>query len=275
MPLRLIFGAMYHKLGSVKILEGHAETLKGLNDEAKNEAHIVYSIEALRELSTYCAEIELTEAVKYIEDAVDTLERPVWRNIQRLAFEMGAVLKIVENESRGRWVYYIKRQKSDTQRSEGVQWEPIKEKFRSAEKDIDSARMCFAVDENTACVFHLMRVAEIGLRALARERHVKIPKKPLEWAAWQEILTHLGKKVDEIGRRKPGPTKDAALIFYQGCLGEFGAFKDTYRNVVMHVRKTYDEHEAASALLHVREFMVRLSARLEENDKKAIRWGKF
>jgi hypothetical protein len=36
-----------------------------------------------------------------------------------------------------------------------------------------------------------MRAAEYGLRALARERRVAFPKKPLEWAALQELLTQI------------------------------------------------------------------------------------
>lgn len=36
-------------------------------------------------------------------------------------------------------------------------------------KDIAEAGKCLALDRNTAAVFHLMRVAEVGLRALARK----------------------------------------------------------------------------------------------------------
>jgi hypothetical protein len=53
-------------------------------------------------------------------------------------------------------------------------------------------------------------------------------------------------------------------------MGEFEAFKDVYRNNVMHVRKSYDEHQAASVLLHVREFMDRLSAKISENTKNKL-----
>jgi hypothetical protein len=60
------------------------------------------------------------------------------------------------------------------------------------------------------------------------------------------------------------------LEFYRGALGEFEAFKDTYRNNVMHVRKDYDEPQALSVMNHVREFI--LAAKIDEHPK-AIRWG--
>ena len=49
-------------------------------------------------------------------------------------------------------------------------------KIRSAKGDIMDAVDAYALGLNTACVFHLMRIAEHGMRALARERKVKLIK---------------------------------------------------------------------------------------------------
>lgn len=119
-----------------------------------------------------------------------------------------------------------------------------------------------------------MRVAESGLRALARERRVSVPKKPLEWATWQDILSKIKKSVDAMTMWRAGPAKDAALEFYRGAQGEFESFKDTYRNNVMHSRQSYDEFRAASVLIHVRDFMERLASKIDEREIKAIRWGR-
>lgn len=154
-------------------------------------------------------------------------------------------------------------------------WAIVWEKFPSSQKDSKFAVECYALEQDTACVFHLMRVAEYGLRALARERKVKLPKnRPLEWAEWNEIIVAIGKKVDAIANQKRGPKRDAALEFYRGALGQFQAFKDAYRNHVMHARGIYDEHQAASVLSHVRDFMSRLAVKTEENPKRSIDWSK-
>jgi hypothetical protein len=61
--------------------------------------------------------------------------------------------------------------------------------FPAIEWDVYEATDCYALQHNTASVFHSMRVAEIGLRALAKERQISLPKnKPIEWATWQEVL---------------------------------------------------------------------------------------
>ena len=60
--------------------------------------------------------------------------------------------------------------------------------------------------------------------------------------------------------------------FYTGALGEVEAFKDEYRNHVMHTRKSYEEPAALNVMNHVRGFMERLSAKTNERGK-VIRWG--
>jgi hypothetical protein len=118
-----------------------------------------------------------------------------------------------------------------------------------------------------------MRVAEHGLRAVAKERRVKLIKnKPIKWATWQEIIRAIRDAQAEIGKTKPaGPGKDEALAFYSGAVSHLEAFKDKYRNLVMHVRENYDEHQADGVMMHVREFMAWLSAKIGENPKP-IRW---
>jgi hypothetical protein len=46
----------------------------------------------------------------------------------------------------------------------------------------------------------MMRVAEIGLRALPRERGVSFPRHPIEWADWQNILEQTEAKAKDATR---------------------------------------------------------------------------
>ena len=122
-----------------------------------------------------------------------------------------------------------------------------------------------------------MRTAEHGLRALARERRITLPKdKPVEWGTWQDILNQIDDGVNGNGgiakTTKSGAAKDEALAFYNGALGHFLAFKDQYRNMVMHVRERYEEWQGEIALNHLRDFMNGLSLKLSEKTKQPIRW---
>jgi hypothetical protein len=147
----------------------------------------------------------------------------------------------------------------------------VYDNFPSAREEIKDAGNCLASGLHTATVFHLMRVAEIGLRILARDRRVKIKVK-LDYAEWQTIIDGIQKKVDAMSQAKRGPKRAAALEFYRGILGEFSAFKDVFRNHVMHSRVRYDEGKARSAMQHVSEFMKRLATRLSESNIKPLAW---
>lgn len=148
-------------------------------------------------------------------------------------------------------------------------WPRIFEQFPSAKDECGEAVYCYALERNTACVFHSMRVAELGLRALARRLKVRLPKgKPLEWGEWSQLIKAMQGKTDHVAtHKKPGRAKDEVLDFYHGCIGQFLGFKDEFRNQVMHVRKAYDSGQAESALTRVRDFMAKLASRIDEKGR--------
>jgi hypothetical protein len=139
--------------------------------------------------------------------------------------------------------------------------------------EIQSGVDCYALGHSTAAIFHLMRVVEYGLRALARERKVKLDKKkPIEWATWNTILDKLELAQKTIRLKwVAGDKKDAALGFYSGTLAGLHSFKDNYRNMVMHVRKPYDAEDAAKAMRQVRDFMNGISEKVGEGTRNSIK----
>jgi hypothetical protein len=85
--------------------------------------------------------------------------------------------------------------------------EDVFAKFPSANSDIVEAGTCLALERGTACVMHLMRACEVGLRALAATLYVT------EQNNWGEYL----RKIDEalnVGVRTSGarvPMKNSML----------------------------------------------------------------
>ncbi len=154
-------------------------------------------------------------------------------------------------------------------------WDAVLHAFPTARSDAYSACDCWALRHPTASVFHSMRVAELGLRALARERKLSLPKnKAVEWGTWQEIITALDAEIKRIGlQMRAGRPKDAALAFYSGARADLNGFKDEFRNAVMHVRSEYDELQAQRALTQVQAFMERLAQRISEQSQR-INWTK-
>ena len=184
-----------------------------------------------------------------------------------------ALRDIVEVELRGYLFYQYPKLKGDKFRTWSDDWRVSLIAFPDIRADVFSATDCYALQHNTASVFHSMRVAEHGLRALAKERKVRLPRnKPLEWGNWQEIIKALDDQIKIIGQKGAGAAKDNALEFYSGARADLNGFKDEYRNQVMHVRAIYDEHQALRALTKVNAFTEPLAAKIDHTHKR-IKWG--
>jgi hypothetical protein len=217
-----------------------------------------------------CGMLEFTAATDRIRRFRIRMTAPIWADV---AAEFRALREALEDDIRKHSFHHYRPDKAQYLLRFGGNWEIICQRFPSIKDEALSGVDCYAFGQNTASVFHLMRVAEIGLRALARERKVRFKKnKPLEWATWQDILSKIKASADKIANQRAGPARDAALQFYRGALSEFEGFKDAYRNDCMHARKSYNEHEALAIMTHVRNFMDRLSQKLDESATR-IKWG--
>lgn len=139
--------------------------------------------------------------------------------------------------------------------------------FPTARDDIRAAGNCYATDNSTACVVHLMRAAERAMRVLARRLKVSFSY-PLEYAEWGTVI---GKMLFQLEARqkkaqaaKRGPKKDAELRFYSGAIHQCNFLNDFWRVEAAHARKQYNSREALNVLNHVRDFMQTLAERLKE-----------
>jgi hypothetical protein len=141
------------------------------------------------------------------------------------------------------------------------------ETFPSAKSDMTEALRCLALEVNTASVFHLMRVAEIGLRALAKDRRVSVAKAPIELATWEQIIRELEESEEKIHNYPKTLAREEQYQFYHGALMEIRRFKNVWRNNIMHARDEYDRNQALSIFNHVRDFMSILASRISERSK--------
>ncbi len=156
---------------------------------------------------------------------------------------------------------------------------PVLGAFPSAEKDIDEAGNCLAAECNTAAVFHLMRVAEVGLRALAVDRNAPFKAKPIDQQEWGTILGFLDGVIKALRTEdakkwaNPG-IKDVQIRFYSEVVAELRAFNEAWRKHISHARQDaiYDRDYANSVFTHVRAFMQKLAERISENTATPEYW---
>lgn len=138
----------------------------------------------------------------------------------------------------------------------------VSEAFHSAIIDIEEAGKCLACRRWTAAVFHLMRVTEVGLRALKaslNDERFNSKGNP----SWERILDRFREELKK-DRDKRTPEWTADELFYSGAAATLMAVKEAWRNPTMHVEINYDEDRAIDVWDTVRIFMRHLATKLVE-----------
>jgi hypothetical protein len=142
-------------------------------------------------------------------------------------------------------------------------WKVIWTEFPPAKRDVQEAVYCYVLERDTATVFHAMRVAEHGLRSLARRLHVALTHKgrhqPIEFADWEKVIDGIKVKIAASRQLSKGPKQVRKLELYSDMADHCVFMKDIWRNNVSHARKPYKSSEALSVLERVRDFMLFLA----------------
>jgi hypothetical protein len=254
--LNQLFGPFYYLMGTVKGLVRNSETRAELGKPLDDE-DMKIAMETLTGLKNYTADLELKESCKRIERIKTRISAD---NPAYIAQQLKDLLEIIEDEAEHSSVFHVPAQKAQLLRAEPWPWQPVIDKFPSTFPEIMSALYCHMIYEDTACVFHMMRVLEGGIAALAQDVGRKFARQN-----WQNIIDEIESEITTF--RKTGPNtaqKAERLKFLSVAAKELFYFKDGWRNYVAHNRIRYDEHQAISVLEHVRAFMLHLSGKLSE-----------
>jgi hypothetical protein len=148
--------------------------------------------------------------------------------------------------------------------------------FPSASNDLYDAGNCLAVGCNTAAAFHLMRVAEVGLWELGRDRQIPLAQSgKIEFSEWGKIIGELEDAVIAIQHWPNSPTKEDAHKFYNSAVVEIRTFNDGWRRHSAHARPHMPKMENDEALAlwgHVFRFMNKLATKIGEGKYTPIVW---
>lgn len=134
------------------------------------------------------------------------------------------------------------------------------DKFPSIVGDVESAGRCYASGNGTACVFHLMRVMECGLRALGKSLD-DTSLDPKTNPTWQKIISRCTDELKKPLRNRSDLWRQDEVFFSQAS-ASLMAVKDAWRNPTMHVEQNYDNDQALVVYNAVRGFMSQLSSKL-------------
>jgi hypothetical protein len=134
--------------------------------------------------------------------------------------------------------------------------------------ELDEAAKCLALGRATATVFHLMRLTEIAVRAVARCLGIPDPIQPAD-RSWGAVLRKIRDGIDAkwptVAARSGGDGE-----VFDSLYASLDAVKNPWRNATMHPANKYTVEEAEHVLAAVRGFIMKLADRCDENgDPKA------
>ncbi len=259
---------LLHQIGETQtvLAEQNARGREGLTAE-----HINLSLTSIRKASETLAKLYNLQCThNRVRDGgpfSSTLEfgatYPEARN------ELIVLRRCIEEDLRKLFLILIPSPKERVLKKLHVDWTQVWTQFPAVKYDSEQAIACYALNLNTACLFHLMRVTEFGLRGLAKRMNVKLPKnKPPDWPQWLGVLRRMKDKVAFIDKEmKAGPAKDELSAFYRGALGQFHEFQDEFRTHVIGMQPKYNDVKAARVVAQVKDFMNKLAFQIDERGK--------
>jgi hypothetical protein len=247
MDLLRVYAEEYIEIGE------HISTLMDwlgspMNDEAKGLFK-----DLLIQLKDHCVTLNLVVSSELLIKAIADLPQG-----ER---ELTILIDAVKAEIKSKMFLFI-----PSQRAKYYDWSlPLELQVYSynSSKELLRAGKCYAKGEFTACVFHSMRAAEIGLRSLATHLNVTFPF-PIDLADWHNLIDSIGCVIKKAGQQPKSATKDKELKFCSAAASQFRYFKEAYRKHVSHARETYNEEEALSIMERTAEFIKGLSGKISE-----------
>jgi hypothetical protein len=235
-------GSLPAPIGQYRVEETEAKRLSGLLQFALHN----------------CQRLEIGAGVDRAERFLNKLGRPML--FIDLEPEMRVLKETIEDGLRYIGFYHYPNAKMGILNRVEADWQSAIAKFPSAKADAIEAVDCYALGHYTACVYHLMRLLEHGLREMAHAVNLTF-----DVQQWQTIIEQIESRIRDTGDHWPkSAAKSDWMKFYSEAAKEFFYFKDGWRNYASHGGGPYDEHQALSVLEHVRTFMNHLSTRLSE-----------
>lgn len=253
-------------LGSIEISGFGGETrifavAKNLDDTARSKA-----LASLKRVAVEFSTIGLRITAKTINELISQLENPtVGQNFQWLMEKVKDIGNLSKKEIEGKVFLYVPAERAKffpRISNPHIFGEPVSDAFPSAVEDVTESGVCLALDRGSACVFHLMRVLEIGLTALGKVFGVSLAH--TNWApAIEQIESRVREMHKDADWKARSDCKDQQE-FYAQAASQFGILKDAWRNYTMHARGFYTEEQAERIFENVKAFMQKLAERIRE-----------
>ena len=238
--------------GYVKGREGGTEKL---SEEAKKaiREHLVRG-------QAECAPVGLRLCAIHFAEIIEKLDLDFY-TYESFGAEAGYLSANIRRELSAHRFFYLPSEATALFDSPGLFGDEVDDRFPSARDDIAEAGNCLATSRTTAAVFHLMRVAEAGVRAIWKA--LQTPPPPRD-ETWGSILDELEKEQ----ARAPGDRHalwNEQPSFFDQIVTDVRRIKSVSRDATMLVERTYNHEQAVRVYEAVRDFIQTVATTLDEN----------
>ena len=236
---------------------------RSIDDRAKNKA-----VKALKRVAEEFEGIGLHISAETAKEVAEELESPkpgLKRNFQWLMDKVNDIGDLSKKEIEGKAFFYVPAERAKffpKVANPHIFGKEVGQAFPSAFQDIAESGICLSLDRGSACVFHLMRVLEIGLSVLGAKFGIS-----LAHTNWAPAIEEIESKIRDMHRDpawKQFSDCKQQQEFYAQAASHFWVLKDAWRNYTMHVRGFYTEEQAERIFENVKGFMQKLAERLSE-----------
>lgn len=194
-----------------------------------------------------CVQIGLKMSPMCIDDFFTKLEHGM--TTEEMRSSLAELNNSIRREMQTVFFFYMPWERAKFYRQEELFGAEVNLKFPSISFDMVEAGNCCAMGRGTACVFHLMRIMEVGMQEFGTKLGVALAHQK----NWQNILDEVNKAIRAL------PPKDSNTIELGQVATNLYAVKLAWRNEVMHPNDKYTVEEAENLLGQVKLFMKQLA----------------
>jgi hypothetical protein len=194
-----------------------------------------------------CDEIGLRTSVLCTEDILNDLGRGT--TVGKMTRSLTELDNTIRREMSTHWFFHLEESRAAFYMQNELFGVEVNAKFPSIAFDMVEAGNCYAMGRGTACVFHLMRIMEVGVQAFGAKLGVALAHEK----NWQNILDEVNKAIRAL------PPKGPTTVQLSQISSNLYAVKLAWRNEVMHPHDTYTLEEAENLITQVKLFMEQLT----------------
>lgn len=216
-----------------------------------------YCRDAAPLIAEHCVVLDLVISLDAVEDLKNlNPERP---EAHEVASAVEHAEKTIASELKHRLFFWVSPERAKFYTDPRAGWDAAIARFDGSSgsnaivTDVEEAGKCFAFERSTACVFHLMRIVEIGVQEFGS----KVGFAKATETVWDTIMREIGKAIISL------PTTNAVerekKRELEGLVPYLDTVRRVWRNPVMHPKAEYTPEQASEITSAVKAYMNHLA----------------